>query len=79
MMNPVGLPEVSGAKERVKLKLYQPFARMLGASKVYFEDIFPQEMTVKIADIPDENLITPPLVSLYRRFRASATPLKNQV
>ena len=46
-------------KERVKLKLYQPFARMLGVSKAYFEDTFTQEMSAKIADIPDENLITP--------------------
>jgi len=47
-------------KERVKLKLYQPFARMLGVSMAYFEDTFPQEMGAKIADIPDENLVTPP-------------------
>lgn len=46
-------------KERVKLKLYEPFARMLGVSKEYFEDTFPQEMGAKIADIPDEDLITP--------------------
>jgi hypothetical protein len=46
-------------KERVKLKLYQPFALMLGVSKEYFEDTFPQEMGAKIADISDENLITP--------------------
>lgn len=45
--------------ERVKLKLYQPFARMVGVSKVYFEDTFPQEMADKIANIPEENLITP--------------------
>jgi len=50
----------TAVKERVKLKLYQPFARTLGVSKAYFEDTFPQEMGAKIADIPDENLITPP-------------------
>jgi hypothetical protein len=49
----------TAVKERVKLKLYQPFARMLGVSKEYFEDTFPQEMGAKIADIPEENLITP--------------------
>jgi hypothetical protein len=27
-------------KERVKLKLYEPFARILGVSKAYFEDAF---------------------------------------
>jgi hypothetical protein len=47
-------------KERVKLKLYQPFARMLGVSKAYFEDTFPLDMAAKIADIPEEHLITPP-------------------
>jgi hypothetical protein len=64
-----GMPEMTAAarsmaartavKERVKLKLYQPFARMLGVSKTYFEDTFPLEMGVKIANIPEENLITP--------------------
>jgi hypothetical protein len=33
---------------------------MLGVSQAYFEDTFPHEMGAKIADIPDENLITPP-------------------
>jgi hypothetical protein len=66
----VGTPEMTAAarsmaartavRERVKLKLYQPFARMIGVSKAYFEDTFPQEMGAKVADIPDENLITPP-------------------
>jgi Abortive infection alpha len=65
-----GTPEMTAAarsmaartavKERVKLKLYQPFARMLGVSQAYFEDTFPLEMGAKIAGVPDENLITPP-------------------
>jgi hypothetical protein len=65
-----GTPEMTAAarslaartavKERVKLRLYEPFARMLGVSKAYFEDTFPLEMGAKIAGIPDENLITPP-------------------
>jgi uncharacterized protein YjbI with pentapeptide repeats len=46
-------------KERVMLKLYQPFARMLGVSRAYFEDTFPEEMALKIAGIPEENLVTP--------------------
>lgn len=50
----------TAVKERVKLKLYQPFARMLGVSKAYFEDTFPEEMAVKTASIPDDNLVTPP-------------------
>jgi hypothetical protein len=65
-----GAPEMAAAarsmaartavKERVKLRLYEPFARMLGVSKAYFEDTFPQEMGAKVGDIPDENFITPP-------------------
>jgi hypothetical protein len=65
-----GTPEMTAAarsmaartavKERVKLLLYRPFARMLGVSQEYFEDTFPEEMGAKVADIPDENLITPP-------------------
>nr|WP_181726538.1 DUF4393 domain-containing protein [Micromonospora provocatoris] len=47
-------------KERIKLKIYQPFARMLGVSKVYFEDVFPEEMAAKMAAIPAEHTITPP-------------------
>src|SRR6266581_1884348 len=46
--------------ERIKLKLYEPFARMLGVSKEYFEDTFPKEMAAKTAGIPDEHMITPP-------------------
>lgn len=47
-------------KERIRLKLYEPFARMLGVSKAYFEDAFPEEMAAKTASIPDENFVTPP-------------------
>jgi hypothetical protein len=46
-------------KQQILLKLYWPFARMLNISQAYFEDTFPQEMAAKIADIPEEHLITP--------------------
>jgi len=46
-------------KERVKLRLYQPFARMIGVSQAYFRDVYPEEMAARIENIPDENLITP--------------------
>jgi hypothetical protein len=70
-----GTPEMTAAarsfaartavKERIKLKFYQPFARMVGVSKEYFEDTFPQEMAAKIFDIPEENQITPaPVVAV---------------
>ncbi|MEV4654816.1 DUF4393 domain-containing protein [Micromonospora sp. NPDC049301] len=47
-------------KERIKLKLYQPFARMIGVSQEYFADVFPEEMAAKTASIPDEHMVTPP-------------------
>ncbi|MET7967562.1 DUF4393 domain-containing protein [Micromonospora sp. NPDC005305] len=47
-------------KERIKLRLYQPFARMIGVSKAYFEDVFPEEMAARTANIPDEHMVTPP-------------------
>ncbi|RAO16235.1 hypothetical protein MED15_03754 [Micromonospora noduli] len=47
-------------KERIKLRLYQPFARMIGVSKAYFEDVFPDEMAARTAHIPDEHMVTPP-------------------
>ena len=49
----------TAVKERIKLLLYWPFARMLGVSQEYFEEKFPQEMGERIADIPEENLVTP--------------------
>jgi Abortive infection alpha len=65
-----GTPEMTAAarsmaartavKERVKLLLWEPFARMIGVSQEYFEDTFPEEMGARVANIPDENLITPP-------------------
>ncbi|WP_436496704.1 DUF4393 domain-containing protein [Actinokineospora sp. HUAS TT18] len=48
-------------KERIKLLIYRPFARMLGVSETYFEDVFPEEMASRISSIPEENLITPPV------------------
>jgi Abortive infection alpha len=49
----------TAVKERVKLLLWKPFARMVGVSQEYFEDTFPDEIAAKVADIPDENLVTP--------------------
>ncbi|WP_433301063.1 DUF4393 domain-containing protein [Actinoplanes sp. CA-030573] len=46
--------------ERVKLKLWYPVARLFGESAAYFEDAFVDEMAAKTADIPSENMVTPP-------------------
>lgn len=53
------LAKRTAVKELVLLRLYQPFARMLGVSKSYFEDTFPEEMAAKIAGIPPEHIATP--------------------
>jgi hypothetical protein len=47
-------------KQRIVLRLYQPLARMLGVSKAYFADQFAADLAEHVADIPDENLISPP-------------------
>ncbi len=60
----------AAVKERVKLKLYQPFARMLGVSKAYFEDTFPQEMGPRSPISPTRTSSRLPPVSPYRRFKA---------
>jgi len=47
------------ALERAKTQVIRPFLRMVGVSKEYFEDVFPQELAEKTAHIPDEHFITP--------------------
>jgi len=47
-------------KEQIKLKLHRPLARLLGISSEYFEDTFAQDMAEKMADVPAENIVTPP-------------------
>jgi Abortive infection alpha len=46
-------------KEAVLLKVYQPLARFLGVSREYFDTGFHVDMAEKVADIPDEHLVTP--------------------
>jgi hypothetical protein len=46
-------------KEQIKLKLYQPLARLFGISSSYFEHTFQQDMAVKMNDVPLEHIITP--------------------
>jgi hypothetical protein len=46
-------------KQTILLKLYQPLGRLMGISREYFETEFATDMAKKIADIPEEDLITP--------------------
>ncbi len=47
-------------KQHLLLKLYEPLAKWAGVSKSYFESDFAVDMAEKIADIPDEDLKSPP-------------------
>jgi hypothetical protein len=46
-------------KQGLLLKLYAPLAKWVGASKDYFEGQFAEDMSSKIADIPQESLRSP--------------------
>ncbi|MEV6418057.1 DUF4393 domain-containing protein [Kribbella sp. NPDC051718] len=48
-------------KQALLLKIYQPLARYLGVSRAYFDTDFHADMAGKLAGIPDEELVTPPL------------------
>jgi hypothetical protein len=48
-------------RQQVRLKLIQPFARMIGVSSDYFvQGQFEADLSEHLKDIPDENLQTPP-------------------
>jgi hypothetical protein len=47
-------------KQEILLKLFKPLAKILGVAEFYFENGFAADMATKTADIPDENLRTPP-------------------
>jgi hypothetical protein len=45
--------------ERIKLKVLQPLAFLFGIGGDYFTDTFPQEMAAKMAEVPEEDIVTP--------------------
>lgn len=47
-------------RQALLLKLYRPLAKLVGASKAYFETEFAADMSEKIAGIPDDHLRAPP-------------------
>lgn len=47
-------------KQQILLKLYQPLAKLIGVSREYFENDFGVDMAAKTADIPDDDLVSPP-------------------
>ena len=49
-------------KQEFYLKMWQPLAQLFNLSREYFESgKFEEEMTDRLKDIPDENVVTPPL------------------
>lgn len=49
----------AAVKQLVMLKLWQPFALMVGASRDYFDNQFADDMADRMADVPAEDVVTP--------------------
>jgi hypothetical protein len=47
------------AMEQIKLRIIEPIARLFGAGKLYLDETLPEELAAKLAEVPDENIITP--------------------
>ena len=45
--------------ERIKLKIIEPIGRLFGVGSDYFADTFPEEMALKLVNVPAENIVTP--------------------
>lgn len=48
-------------KEQIRMKIWQPLGMLFGISRDYFESDFADDMAERVAQIPDEDLITPRL------------------
>lgn len=48
-------------KQLIRLKLWQPLGMLFGASRDYFDTQFENDMADRMADIPEEDVITPKL------------------
>jgi hypothetical protein len=46
-------------KEQIRLKILQPLGMLVGISRDYFENDFADDLADRVAQIPDEELITP--------------------
>ncbi|APE18264.1 hypothetical protein BOH72_26275 [Mycobacterium sp. WY10] len=51
----------AAVKQQIRLKLWQPLGMLFGVSREYFENHFESEMADKLADIPEDDLVTPKL------------------
>jgi hypothetical protein len=48
-------------RQHIRLKLLQPLARLVGVPSEYFATQFENELADKLADVPEEDLVTPPM------------------
>ena len=48
-------------KEQIRMKIWQPLGMLFGISRDYFENEFADDMAERVAQIPEEELITPRL------------------
>jgi hypothetical protein len=55
------LAKRTAVKQQIRLKLWQPLGMLFGVSRNYFANEFEDDMTDRMADIPEEDVITPKL------------------
>ncbi len=58
------------AREKAIRKLFRPLEPWLGDLKNYFTHEFPEELSPKLAEVPEESLICPPVVIVVPLMRA---------
>ncbi|OZD05157.1 hypothetical protein CH275_12430 [Rhodococcus sp. 06-235-1A] len=46
-------------KQQIRLKIWQPLGRLVGIQKDYFNDHFNDEMAARMADVPEDQVVTP--------------------
>jgi len=58
------------AQEKVIRKLFKPLESALGDLKHYFTDDFPEELALRLIEVPEDALICPPTVIVVPLIRA---------
>ncbi len=57
------------AREKAIRKLFRPLEDWLGEDKHYFTHEFPEELSPRLAEVPEESLICPPIVIVVPLIR----------
>ncbi len=57
------------AREKAIRKLFRPLEEWLGDTKHYFTHEFPEELSPRLAEVPEESLICPPVVIVVPLIR----------